>query len=74
MELQLPERQSIELASLAERTGRSAVELAVEAVDRLIAEDRWFHEQVQIGVDQIARGEFFEDEEMNLRILGKQGS
>jgi predicted transcriptional regulator len=28
----------------------------------------WFQEQVQIGVDQIARGEFIEEDEMNSRI------
>jgi predicted transcriptional regulator len=67
MELQLPERQSMELASMATRTGRSAGELVAEAVDRLLAEDRWFHEQVQLGIDQIARGEFLEEEEMDLR-------
>jgi predicted transcriptional regulator len=68
MKLELPERQSIELASLAERTGRSPAELVAEAVDSMIAEDRWFREQVQIGVDQIARGEFLEEEEMELRV------
>jgi predicted transcriptional regulator len=67
MELQLPERQSMELASMATRTGRSPSDLATEAVDRLLAEDRWFQEQVQIGIDQIARGEFLEEEEMDLR-------
>ena len=30
--------------------------------------DDWFKEQVQIGVDQIARGEFVEEEEMDARV------
>ena len=42
MDLQLPERQATELANLAMRTGRSASELAVEAVDRLLAQEEWF--------------------------------
>lgn len=67
MELQLPERQLNELASMASRTGRSADELVAEAVDRLLAEDRGFKEQVQLGIDQIARGEFLEEEEMDMR-------
>lgn len=67
MELKLPERQSTELASLASRTGRSPDELVAEAVDRMLAEDRWYKEQVQVGIDQIARGEFLEEEEMDLR-------
>ena len=67
MDLQLPERQTTELASLSSRTGRSATDLVVEAVDRLIAEENWFAEQVQLGIDQIARGEFLEEEEMDVR-------
>jgi predicted transcriptional regulator len=67
MELQLPERQAAGLASLSSRTGRSTSELAVEAVDRLLAEENWFDSQVQLGIDQIARGEFLEEDEMDAR-------
>lgn len=67
MDLQLPERQTAELASLSSRTGRSATDLGVEAVDRLLAEENWFHAQVQEGIDQIARGEFVEEKEMDAR-------
>ncbi len=52
---------------MATRIGRSTDELVTEAVDRLLAEDRWFQEQVQVGIDQIARGEFLEETEMDLR-------
>jgi predicted transcriptional regulator len=68
MDLQLPERQATELANLAMRTGRSASELAVEAVDRLLAQEDLFDAQVQLGIDQIARGEFIEEEEMDARV------
>ncbi len=68
MELQLPERQSADLASLATRTGRTTVELAVEAVDRMLAQEAWFDAQVQLGIDQIARGEFLEEQEMDARV------
>jgi predicted transcriptional regulator len=68
MELQLPERQIAGLASLAVRTGRSASELAEEAVDRLLVQEEWFDAQVQLGIDQIARGEFLEEEEMDARV------
>jgi predicted transcriptional regulator len=68
MELQLPERQAAALANLSTRTGRSASELAAEAVDRLLAEENWFDSQVQLGIDQIARGEFLEEEEMDARV------
>jgi len=68
MELQLPERQANELASLSARTGRSPDELVVDAVDRLLAQESWFDAQVQLGIDQIARGEFLEEEEMDVRV------
>jgi predicted transcriptional regulator len=68
MELQLPERQAAELASLSMRTGRSPGELVVDAVDRLLAQEAWFDAQVQLGIDQIARGEFLEEEEMDARV------
>jgi predicted transcriptional regulator len=68
MELQLPERQTNELASLSARTGRSPDALVAEAVDRLLAQEAWFDAQVQLGMDQIARGEFLEEEEMDARV------
>jgi predicted transcriptional regulator len=37
-------------------------------VDRLLAEESWFNAQVQLGIDQIARGEFIEEEEMDARV------
>jgi predicted transcriptional regulator len=67
MDLQLPERQTAALISLATRTGRSPEELATEAVDRLLADESWFNAQVQLGIDQIARGEVVEEEEMDAR-------
>jgi len=68
MDLQLPEAQAAGLISLSARTGRSAGELVVEAVDRLLAEERWFDAQVQLGIDQIARGEFLDEEQMDARV------
>jgi predicted transcriptional regulator len=68
MDVQLPEPQAAALASLATRTGRSVSELATEAVDRLLAEEKRFDAQVQFGIDQIARGEFLEEEEMDARV------
>jgi len=37
-------------------------------VDRLLAQDAWFGEQVQVAIDQIARGEFLSEEEMDVRV------
>ena len=68
MDVHLPERQSAELAGMASRTGRSEQELLAEAVDRMVADQRWFDAQVQVGIDQIARGEFIEEDEMDARV------
>ena len=68
MELHLPEHQEAELNELAANTGRGTDQLVQEAVARMLAHTEWLEEQVQIGIGQIARGEFIEEEEMNARI------
>jgi len=68
MEVLLPEKQEAQLNELALRTGRGTDDLVQEAVARLLAESEWFQEQVQVGIGQIARGEFIEEEEMDARV------
>jgi len=46
----------------------------VDAVDRLLAEEAWFDVQVQSGIDQIARGEFLEEEQMDARVARMIGA
>jgi predicted transcriptional regulator len=53
---------------LAATTGRGTDDLVQEAVARLLAHNEWFKQQVQVGLDQIARGEFIEEEEMDARV------
>jgi predicted transcriptional regulator len=68
MQVNLPANQEAQLHELATQMGRGIDELVQEAVARLLAEDKWFHEQLQIAEDQIARGEFVEEEEMDARV------
>ena len=68
MEVLLPENQETQLTELALRTGRGTDDLIQEAVACMLAHDAWFQEQVQIGIDQIARGEFIEEDEMDDRV------
>jgi predicted transcriptional regulator len=68
MEVHLTPQQETRLNELATTTGRGTDELVQEAVDRLLAYDAWFKEQVRVGLDQINRGEFVEDEEVRGRI------
>jgi predicted transcriptional regulator len=68
MELHLPQQQQAQLSELAESTGRIVEDLVLEAVAKLLAHNEWFKQQVQIGVDQIGRGEFIEEDEMDARV------
>jgi predicted transcriptional regulator len=68
MEVHLPEQQEAQLNALAAQTGRGTDELVQEAVAQLLTHNEWFGAQVQIGIDQIARGEFLEEEEMDARV------
>jgi hypothetical protein len=55
MEVLLPKNQEAQLNDLALRTGRGTDDLIQEAVARMLARNARFKEQVQIGIDQIAR-------------------
>ena len=68
MEVHLPQSQEAQLNDLAAQTGRGTDDLVQEAVARMLAHNDWFKAQVQIGIDQIARGEFIEEEEMDARV------
>jgi predicted transcriptional regulator len=68
MEVHLPQQQEAQLNDLAAQTGRGTDELVEEAVARLLADNEWFKQQVQIGIDQINRGEFIEEDEMDARV------
>jgi predicted transcriptional regulator len=68
MEVHLPQNQEAQLNDLAAQTGRRGDDLVQEAVARMLAHNDWFKAQVQIGIDQIARGEFIEEEEMDARV------
>ena len=68
MEVHLPQNQEAQLNELAAQTGRGTDELMQEAVAKLLAHNEWFKMQVQIGIDQIARGEFIEEAEMDARV------
>jgi predicted transcriptional regulator len=68
MEVHLPKSQESQLSQLAAQTGRGTDELLQEAVARLLAHNECFKQQVQVGIDQIKRGEFVEEDEMDARV------
>jgi predicted transcriptional regulator len=68
MEVQLSVEQEAELSRMADQTGRSADELAREALDRYLIEESRFHAGVQIGLDAAARGDFVPTSEVWARV------
>ena len=68
MEVHLLQHQEAQLNELATKTGRGTDELVREAVTQLLTRSETFRQQVQVGIDQIARGEFIEQEEMDTRV------
>jgi predicted transcriptional regulator len=68
MEIELHPRQVDELAEIASQTGEGTDELVRQAVDELLAEKQWRRRQARVGLDEIERGEFIEEEEMAARV------
>jgi predicted transcriptional regulator len=68
MEIELLPRQVAELSEIAAQTGRGTDELVRQAVDQLLSENDWLRQQVRVGIDQIERGEFIDEDEMAGRV------
>jgi len=68
VEVQLSVDQEAHLKELAAETGRGTAELVQEAISRFLSHSEWFKQQVQIGIDQIARGEYIDEDEMDARV------
>jgi predicted transcriptional regulator len=68
MEVNLnPDVQS-KLARLAAESGRDAEALAREAIERFVDYDEWFVNEVEKGLEQVARGEVLTHEEVGARL------
>ena len=68
MEIKLTPEIEAKLGNLAAQQGRDAESLVQEAVERLVGYDEWFVREVQKGLEQIARGEVLEHEEVGARL------
>jgi predicted transcriptional regulator len=68
MEVELRPNQEAKLNEIAETTGRGTDDLIREAVDRPLGYDQWFDEQVQIGLDDIDRGDLIDHDEVKAKI------
>ena len=68
MEIELLPHQVAELTEIAAQTGRGTDELVRQAVDEMISENEWLRQQAEIGIEQVERGDFVEEEEMAMRV------
>ena len=68
MEVRLSPDQESALRQVAASTGREPEQLVQDAVDQLLDYERWFVDQVQIGLAQADRGEFVTHEEVEERV------
>jgi predicted transcriptional regulator len=68
MEISLLPEQEAQLNEIAARTGRGTDDLIQEAVAKFLSFQEWLKQQAQVGIEQIERGEFIEEEEMEARV------
>lgn len=64
MQIRLSPEQFARLAEIAARGGRSAEQIAAEAVRRFLEEDRRFTEAVRLGIEAADRGDFVTADEV----------
>jgi predicted transcriptional regulator len=68
MEVHFTPEQEARLAEIATTAGTDAERLVKDAALRLLQEDARFRAAVREGVAQADRGEFIEEEEMDVRL------
>ena len=68
MEVHFTPEQEARLAEIATTAGTDAERLVKDAALRLLQEDARFRGAVREGVAQADRGEFIEEEEMDIRL------
>jgi predicted transcriptional regulator len=68
MEVHFTPEQQAQLSKLATQEGVDTEKLVKDAALRLIEDDERFRASVRKGLEQADRGEFVEEQEMNLRI------
>jgi predicted transcriptional regulator len=68
MEVELLPHQVAELTEIAPQTGRGTDELVRKAVDQLLSENDWLRREARVGIEQIERGEFIDEDEMAERV------
>ena len=68
MEIHLSSDVESKLTRLARRQSTDGETLVIEAVERLVNYDEWFHAQVEAGLAQIERGQTLSHEDAGARL------
>jgi len=68
MEVYFTPEQEAQLSQIAAHSGTVAADLVKDAALRLLEDDSRFRAAVRKGIEQANRGEFVEEEEMDVRI------
>jgi|APGre2960657468_1045069.scaffolds.fasta_scaffold151287_2 predicted transcriptional regulator len=68
MEFHLTAVQEAALREVAAQNGAKVEDLVRDAVDQMLSHDAWFKNQVQVGLDQIERGDVVTHEGVGARI------
>jgi len=68
MEVSLSPEQEAQLHSLANKTGKSADTLALEAIDHLLQYEERYIQAVEKGLASLDRGEFLSHEDVGHRM------
>ena len=68
MEVHFTPEQESQLSQIASHAGMDTERLVKDAALRLLEQDTRFRAAVQAGIAQADRGEFIEEEEMEVRI------
>ena len=69
MEIHFSAEQEARLQDIAVQTGRGADEVVKEFVQTQLDHDTWFRAQVEIGLQQLDRGEYLTHEEAVSRVM-----
>jgi predicted transcriptional regulator len=68
MEVHFTPEQDAQLSHIAATAGTDAVRLVKDAALRLLQEDSRFRAAVREGIAEADRGDFIEEDEMNVRL------
>ncbi len=68
MEVHFTPEQEAQLSQATAHLGKNAEQLVKDAAIRLLEEDIAFRNAVRKGIEQADRGEFIEEEEMDVRV------